>query len=95
MTRRPPFLTGRSIARIGARHSTLIIYPIRNNVDAADWYTVRDAFKAAAANGVTVLGSSGDGGSVGGKVLDADGDGVGLGEVALLVAANPGAGHGG
>jgi 2-polyprenyl-6-methoxyphenol hydroxylase-like FAD-dependent oxidoreductase len=28
-----PFLTGSSIARIGARHSTLIIYPLRNNYD--------------------------------------------------------------
>jgi 2-polyprenyl-6-methoxyphenol hydroxylase-like FAD-dependent oxidoreductase len=35
VTRMPPYLTGRSIARIGARHSTLIMYPIRNNVDAA------------------------------------------------------------
>ncbi|MPZ58338.1 MAG: flavin-dependent oxidoreductase [Rhizobiales bacterium] len=35
VTRRQPFLTGRSIARIGARHSTMIIYPIRNNIDAA------------------------------------------------------------
>jgi 2-polyprenyl-6-methoxyphenol hydroxylase-like FAD-dependent oxidoreductase len=35
VTRRQPFLTGRSIARIGARHSTLIIYPIRDNIDAA------------------------------------------------------------
>jgi 2-polyprenyl-6-methoxyphenol hydroxylase-like FAD-dependent oxidoreductase len=35
VTRRPPYLTGRSIARIGARHSTLIIYPIRDNVDDA------------------------------------------------------------
>jgi 5-methylphenazine-1-carboxylate 1-monooxygenase len=35
VTRHRPYLTGRSIARIGARHSTLIIYPIRNNVDAA------------------------------------------------------------
>jgi len=34
VTRRQPFLTGRSIARIGARHSTLITYPIRNNIDA-------------------------------------------------------------
>jgi 2-polyprenyl-6-methoxyphenol hydroxylase-like FAD-dependent oxidoreductase len=33
VTRDRPFLTGRSIARIGARHSTLIIYPIRNNID--------------------------------------------------------------
>ena len=30
-----PFLTGASIARIGARHSTMIIYPLRNNYDAA------------------------------------------------------------
>jgi 2-polyprenyl-6-methoxyphenol hydroxylase-like FAD-dependent oxidoreductase len=35
VTRRPPYLTGRSIARIGARHATMIIYPIRNNIDAA------------------------------------------------------------
>jgi 2-polyprenyl-6-methoxyphenol hydroxylase-like FAD-dependent oxidoreductase len=28
-----PFLTGESIARIGARHSTLIIYPLRRNYD--------------------------------------------------------------
>src|SRR5580704_14100162 len=35
VTRRPPFLTGRSIARIGARHATMIIYPIRDNIDAA------------------------------------------------------------
>jgi 5-methylphenazine-1-carboxylate 1-monooxygenase len=35
VTRMPPYLTGRSIARIGARHSTLIIYPIRNSIDAA------------------------------------------------------------
>ncbi len=35
VTRMPPYLTGRSIARIGARHSTLIMYPIRNNIDAA------------------------------------------------------------
>jgi len=28
-----PFLTGASIARIGARHSTVIIYPLRNNYD--------------------------------------------------------------
>jgi 2-polyprenyl-6-methoxyphenol hydroxylase-like FAD-dependent oxidoreductase len=35
VTRRPPFLTGRSIARIGARHATLIVYPIRDNIDTA------------------------------------------------------------
>ena len=35
VTRHKPYLTGKSIARIGARHSTLIIYPIRNNIDAA------------------------------------------------------------
>ncbi len=35
VTRMTPYLTGRSIARIGARHSTLIIYPIRNNIDSA------------------------------------------------------------
>ena len=28
-----PFLTGASIARIGARHATMIIYPLRNNYD--------------------------------------------------------------
>ncbi len=35
VTRMPPYLSGCSIARIGARHSTLIMYPIRNNIDAA------------------------------------------------------------
>jgi 5-methylphenazine-1-carboxylate 1-monooxygenase len=33
VTRMRPYLTGRSITRIGARHSTLIVYPIRNNID--------------------------------------------------------------
>jgi 2-polyprenyl-6-methoxyphenol hydroxylase-like FAD-dependent oxidoreductase len=35
VTRWPPYLSGCSIARIGARHSTMIMYPIRQNVDAA------------------------------------------------------------
>jgi 5-methylphenazine-1-carboxylate 1-monooxygenase len=35
VTRMPPYLSGCSIARIGARHSTLIMYPIRNNIDEA------------------------------------------------------------
>ena len=35
VTRQKPYLTGSSIARIGARHSTLIIYPIRDNIDDA------------------------------------------------------------
>ncbi len=35
VTKLRPFLTGRSIARVGARHRTLILYPIRDNVDAA------------------------------------------------------------
>jgi 2-polyprenyl-6-methoxyphenol hydroxylase-like FAD-dependent oxidoreductase len=35
VTRHRPYLTGRSIARIGARHSTLIVYPIRDNIDGA------------------------------------------------------------
>jgi 5-methylphenazine-1-carboxylate 1-monooxygenase len=35
VTRMAPYLTGNSIARIGARHSTLIIYPIRKELDAA------------------------------------------------------------
>jgi 2-polyprenyl-6-methoxyphenol hydroxylase-like FAD-dependent oxidoreductase len=34
VTRHKPYLTGRSIARIGARHSTLIVYSIRDNIDA-------------------------------------------------------------
>ena len=33
VTLHKPFLTGASIARIGARHSTMIIYPLRNNFD--------------------------------------------------------------
>ncbi len=28
-----PYLTGASLARVGARHSTIIIYPLRNNYD--------------------------------------------------------------
>ena len=35
VTRMAPYLTGRSIARIGARHSTLIVYSIRDNIDGA------------------------------------------------------------
>jgi 5-methylphenazine-1-carboxylate 1-monooxygenase len=35
VTRMAPYLTGASIARIGARHSTLIIYPIRKALDVA------------------------------------------------------------
>ena len=42
-----------------------------------------------------VVVAAGDGGTVGGVVLDADGDGVGLGEIVLLVAADPGLGDGG
>jgi 2-polyprenyl-6-methoxyphenol hydroxylase-like FAD-dependent oxidoreductase len=34
VTRTRPYLTGATIARIGARHSTMIIYPLRNNYDA-------------------------------------------------------------
>lgn len=34
VARHKPFLTGSSIARIGAMHTTIIIYPIRDNVDA-------------------------------------------------------------
>jgi 5-methylphenazine-1-carboxylate 1-monooxygenase len=30
-----PYLTGASLARIGARHSTIIIYPLRNDYDGA------------------------------------------------------------
>ena len=35
ITRHAPILTGASIARIGARHTTMSLYPIRSNVDAA------------------------------------------------------------
>jgi len=34
-TRTRPYLSGCSIARIGARHTTMIIYPLRNNVDGS------------------------------------------------------------
>lgn len=34
VARHKPFLTGSSIARVGAMHSTIIIYPIRDNIDA-------------------------------------------------------------
>ena len=40
-----------------------------------------------------VVVAAGDGGAVGGEVLDADGDRIGLGEIALLVALDPGARH--
>ncbi len=33
VTRHKPILTGASIARIGARHTTMILYPIRRNID--------------------------------------------------------------
>ncbi len=33
VTRHAPFLTGTSIARVGATHSTMMIYPIRNDID--------------------------------------------------------------
>lgn len=33
VARHKPFLTGSSIARIGAMHATIIIYPIRDNID--------------------------------------------------------------
>jgi 2-polyprenyl-6-methoxyphenol hydroxylase-like FAD-dependent oxidoreductase len=36
VARHKPFLTGSSIARIGAMRATIIIYPIRDNVDAED-----------------------------------------------------------
>ena len=32
-TRRKPYLTGASLARIGARHMSIFIYPLRNNYD--------------------------------------------------------------
>ncbi len=35
VTRMAPYLSGCSIARVGARHSTLIVYPIRGNIDGA------------------------------------------------------------
>jgi 5-methylphenazine-1-carboxylate 1-monooxygenase len=35
VTRHKPYLTGTSIARVGATHSTMMIYPIRNNIDEA------------------------------------------------------------
>ena len=34
VARHKPFLTGNSIARVGAMHTTIIIYPIRDNVDS-------------------------------------------------------------
>lgn len=33
VTKHKPILTGASIARIGARHTTMILYPIRRNID--------------------------------------------------------------
>src|SRR5690606_6655225 len=51
VTRQQPFLTGASIARVGAMRSTIIIYPIRDNVDEAgnqlvNWVAEVDSEKA-------------------------------------------------
>lgn len=40
VTRHKPILTGNSIIRIGAMHSTIIIYPIRDDVDAEGNQTI-------------------------------------------------------
>ncbi len=50
-----PILTGRSLVRIGAMHSTLIIYPIRDGVDEAgrqllNWVAEVDAERAEVAD---------------------------------------------
>ena len=50
-----PFLTGNSIARIGAMRSTMIIYPIRDNMDGAgnqlvNWVAEVDSEHAAVAD---------------------------------------------
>jgi len=50
-----PFLTGNSIARIGAMRATMIIYPIRDNIDGAgnqlvNWVAEVDSEHAAVAD---------------------------------------------
>jgi 2-polyprenyl-6-methoxyphenol hydroxylase-like FAD-dependent oxidoreductase len=55
VTRHKPFLTGSSIARIGATESTLIVYPVRDDVDGAgnqliNWVAEVDSEFATAAD---------------------------------------------
>ncbi len=62
VTRHKPFATGNSIVRIGAMHSTLIIYPVRDNIDdqgnqLVNWVAEVDSEKATVAdwNGIARL----------------------------------------
>src|SRR5690606_13181378 len=55
VARHKPFLTGSSIARVGAMRATIIIYPIRDNIDEAgnqlvNWVAEVDSEKAAVAD---------------------------------------------
>jgi 5-methylphenazine-1-carboxylate 1-monooxygenase len=52
VTRHKPFLTGNSIARVGAMRTTIIIYPIRDSIDEqgnqlVNWVAEVDSDKAA------------------------------------------------
>lgn len=62
VARRKPFLTGASIARVGAMHATIIMYPIRDNVDdegnqLVNWVVEVDSKSAVKAdwNGIARL----------------------------------------
>ena len=62
VARHKPFLTGSSIARVGAMHATIIIYPIRDNVDEdgnqlVNWVVEVDSKSAVKAdwNGIARL----------------------------------------
>jgi 5-methylphenazine-1-carboxylate 1-monooxygenase len=55
VTRHKPFLTGNGIVRIGAMRSTMIVYPIRDDVDGegnqfVNWVAEVDSEKAAVAD---------------------------------------------
>jgi 2-polyprenyl-6-methoxyphenol hydroxylase-like FAD-dependent oxidoreductase len=55
VTRHKPILTGASIIRVGAMHSTIIIYPIRDNVDTdgnqlVNWVAEVDGSAAVSAD---------------------------------------------
>jgi len=55
VARHKPFLTGSSIARVGAMHTTIIIYPIRDDIDAdgnqlVNWVAEVDSLSAVQAD---------------------------------------------
>jgi 2-polyprenyl-6-methoxyphenol hydroxylase-like FAD-dependent oxidoreductase len=58
-----PYLTGASLARVGARHSTMIIYPLRNNYDGqgnqlVNWVCEIEREVAVPSTGTSPAGST-------------------------------------